>query len=88
MLSIAKRMDDHGANGQQNEVLKALLRFSGVERLFPERQRINNLVRYYEEVKRRITWLKQDPHYWLQFGMALLAHDEYLKSQRMTNCSL
>ncbi|REE19923.1 hypothetical protein B0G71_3040 [Paraburkholderia sp. BL27I4N3] len=83
LLAIAKRMDEHGASGQQNDILKALLRFSGVERLFPERQRINNLVRYYEEVKRRITWLKQDPHYWLQFGMALLAHDEYEKSQRM-----
>ena len=83
LLNIAKRMDTHGASNQQNEILKALLRFSGVERLFPERQKINNLVRYYEEVKRRITWLKQDPHYWLQFGMALLAHDEYVKSQRM-----
>ncbi|MFY3433070.1 SIR2 family protein [Achromobacter mucicolens] len=83
LLAIAKRMDEYGENGQQNDILKALLRFSGVERLFPERQRINNLVKYYEEVKRRITWLKQDPHYWLQFGMALLAHDEYEKSQRM-----
>ncbi|WP_159907584.1 SIR2 family protein [Caballeronia humi] len=83
LLAIAKRMDEHGASNPQSEVLKALLRFSGVERLFPERQRINNLVRYYEEVKRRVTWLKQDPHYWLQFGMALLAHDEYSKSQRM-----
>jgi hypothetical protein len=83
LLAIARRMDTHDASHQKNEVLKSLLRFSGVERLFPERQRINNLVRYYEEVKRRITWLKQDPHYWLQFGMALLAHDEYEKSQRM-----
>lgn len=83
LLSIAKRMDENGASSQQKEVLKALLRFSSVERLFPDRQKINNLVRYYEEVKRRITWLKQDPHYWLQFGMALLAHDDFIKSQRM-----
>jgi hypothetical protein len=83
LLMIAKRMDDNKSDNQHHDVLKALLRFSGVERLFPERQKINNLVRYYEEVKRRIPWLKQDPHYWLQFGMALLAHDDYPKSQRM-----
>ncbi|MDD0811998.1 SIR2 family protein [Curvibacter sp. RS43] len=83
LLMIAKRMDDNQSDNQYHDVLKALLRFSGVERLFPERQRINNLVRFYEEVKRRISWLKQDPHYWLQFGMALLAHDDYPKSQRM-----
>lgn len=83
LLMIAKRMDDNHSDNQQHDILKALLRFSGVERLFPERQRINNLVRYYEEVKRRISWLKQDPHYWLQYGMALLAHDDYPKSQRM-----
>ena len=38
-------------------------RFSGVERLFPEQQRINNLVRYYEKVKRTLSWLQSDPHY-------------------------
>lgn len=86
VLAIAKRMDNEASeNKQHKNILKAILRFSGVESLFPERQRINNLVRYYEEVKRRINWLKQDPHFWLQYGMALLAYDDYEKSQRMIN---
>ncbi|PYD85007.1 hypothetical protein DNF23_51285 [Pseudomonas syringae pv. pisi] len=84
ILAIAKRMDSQASqNNLHKLVLKAILRFSGIESLFPERQKINNLVRYYEEVKRRLPWLKNDPHYWLQYGMALLAYDEYTKSQRM-----
>lgn len=84
VLNIAKRMDEHAnENFQHRLILKAVLRFSGVESLFPERQRINNLVKYYEEVKRKIPWLQKDPHYWLQYGMALLAYDDYTKAQRM-----
>lgn len=84
ILLIAERMDQQASGrNQHRQILKAILRFSGVESLFPEKQRINNLVRYYETVKRRLPWLKSDPHYWLQYGMALLAYDEYAKSQRM-----
>lgn len=83
LLFIAKKMNENSGDEQQRDILKSLLRFSGVERLFPERQRVNNLVKYYEEVKRVVPWLKTDPHFWLQYGMALLAYDDYPKSQRM-----
>lgn len=85
LLEILKRLNsrDTTIEYQQHELVKALLRFSGVERLFPEHQRINNLVRYYERVKRTLPWLQGDPHYWLQYGMALIAYDNFSTAQRM-----
>lgn len=58
-----------------------LMRFSVVERLLPEKQRKQSLIRYYENLKREITWLKNDPHFWLQYGMAQLTHKEYSFAQ-------
>lgn len=84
LLEVLKRLNVRTVGeSQEHELVKALLRFSGVERLFPEHQRINNLVRYYEKVKITLTWLKTDPHYWLQYGMALISYDSFPTAQRM-----
>lgn len=85
LLAIVTKLNNNRHDRQQNDLLKSLLMFSSVERLFPEKQRINNLARYYEDLKRRVTWLKNDPHYWLQYAMALLAYDDFSKTQRMLN---
>jgi hypothetical protein len=58
-----------------------LMRFSVVERLLPEKQRKQSLIRYYENLKRELTWLQNDPHFWLQYGMAQLTHKEYTVAQ-------
>lgn len=62
-------------------IQKSLLRFSVVERLLPEKQRMQNLVRYYEHLKREVSWLKSDPHFWLQYGMAQLTYKHFDKAQ-------
>jgi len=88
LLDIQKRLNARTTGEQQQrELVKALLRFSSVERLFPENQRINNLVRYYEKVKITLKWLQSDPHYWLQYGMALIAYDSLETAQRMLDQS-
>ena len=88
LLDIQKRLDARmSGERQQHELVKTLLRFSSVERLFPENQRINNLVRYYEKVKITLKWLQSDPHYWLQYGMALIAYDSFETAQRMLDQS-
>jgi hypothetical protein len=57
LLKIVVAIDD-GVK-ELHEIQKSLLRFSVVERLLPNKQRIQNLVRYYENLKREISWLKK-----------------------------
>lgn len=84
LLDIVARLEEHAASDSQvRDLTKTLLRFSSVERLFPEHQRINNLVRYYEKLKIALPWLKRDPHYWLQYGMALISYDSFSSAQRL-----
>lgn len=82
LLGLAEKFDKLKDNGNtEKELFKSLLRFSFAERLMPERGKLNSLVKYYEELKVRVGWLKFDPHYWLQYGMARMNFGELDKAQ-------
>lgn len=67
---------------EKERVFKELLRFSNVERLLPDGPtKKANLLRYYEELKRRADWLKKDPHFWLQYAMTQMQYQDYVKAQ-------
>ncbi|MFP1736456.1 SIR2 family protein [Lonsdalea quercina] len=72
---------------ERRELQKAILRFSIVERLLPSSGRKSNLIRYYENLKRALPILKEDPHYWLQYGMAMLTYNDYAKAERYLTLS-
>lgn len=65
----------------QNKIFKATLRFSFVERLLPEANKKGNLRSYYENLKVTVSWLKKDPHFWLQYAMSNITFKEYGKAQ-------
>ena len=65
----------------ESKIFKSLLRFSFVERSIPDENKKSNLLRYYEELKVLIPWLKYDTHFWLQYGMANIMFNELLKAQ-------
>lgn len=79
LLKIVSHADNKF--GEITQIQKNLLRFSVVERLLPEKQRMQNLIRYYENLKREVLWLKNDPQFWLQYGMAQLTYKNYDKAQ-------
>lgn len=65
----------------QDKIFKAMLRFSFVERLLPESNKKGTLRNYYENLKVTVSWLKRDPHFWLQYGMSNITFKEYGKAQ-------
>lgn len=74
LLGLVEKYNRLKNNGStENELFKALLKFSFVERLLPKKNKLNSLLKYYEELKVRVDWLKRDPHFWLQYGMARMS---------------
>lgn len=65
----------------QDKIFKAMLRFSFIERLLPEENKKGNLRNYYENLKVTVSWLKNDPHFWLQYAMSNITFKEYGKAQ-------
>lgn len=82
LLSIAANLDrlsdrDH----DQNRVFKSMLKFSFVERILPRTTKVGNLTRYYEDLKIEVRWLRNDPHFWLQYAMSIMGYKNYPKAQ-------
>lgn len=83
LQKIAKRLDGYSRNDyEQKAIFKSTLRFSFVERIIPGESKKNSLKRYYEDLKISVPWLKNDPHFWLQYGMANITFKEYPKAQQ------
>lgn len=82
LLFIAEKVS---AFSQQDniykEILKNCLKFSVIERVLQDNKR-EKLINYYDKIKRIVTWLEKDPHYWLQYGMGYLSFKEYDKTEK------
>ena len=72
---------------EQSIIFKSTLRFSFVERMISDENKKGNLRRYYEDLKVSVPWLKNDPHFWLQYGMANITFKEYPKAQKFLDQS-
>lgn len=66
---------------KQEKIFKSTLRFSFVEQIISDDNKKNNIKTHYEELKTSVVWLKNDPHFWLQYGMAHILFKEYSKAQ-------
>jgi hypothetical protein len=83
LQKIAKKLDGYNRNDyEQMTIFKSTLRFSFIERIIPGESKKNSLRRYYEDLKISVPWLKNDPHFWLQYGMANITFKEYGKAQQ------
>lgn len=86
LQKIAKRFNEYSVKDyEQRTIFLATLRFSFVERLLSDTNKKGNLKRYYENLKVSVNWLKSDPHFWLQYGMANITFKEYSKAQQFLN---
>lgn len=86
-LEIAKRLDiyKNKKNSQQDKIFKSMLKFSFIETSLPEKHKLPNLRRYYQELKKTISWLEHDPHFWLQYAMCEIAIYDYNQAQKYLN---
>ena len=88
LQKIAKRFNHYESKDyEQSKVFYSTLKFSFVERLLSDTNKKGSLKTYYENLKVSVTWLKSDPHFWLQYGMAHIAFKEYGKAQQFLNQS-
>ena len=83
LQKIAKIFDSYDNKDYERGIIfKSTLRFSFVEQIISDDNKKGNLQRHYEELKTSVVWLKNDPHFWLQFGMAYIMFQDYPKAQK------
>lgn len=81
LLDIAVLLDKQ-ANiiDPDRRLLKTVLKYSTIERLLPQKLKIESLRGYYDSLKKKISWLVKDPHFWLQYAMCQISLGEYDKA--------
>lgn len=83
LQKVAKKFNRYASrDSDQDKLFKSVLRFSFVERLLSDANKKANLKSYYEGLKISVSWLKDDPHFWLQYAMANITFKEYPNAQR------
>lgn len=88
LQKIAQRLNGYSSKDyQQSIIFKSILRFSFIERLLSDTNKKGSLKKYYENLKVSVDWLKRDPHFWLQYGMAHITFKEYGKAQQFLDQS-
>ncbi|TKF33084.1 SIR2 family protein [Enterovibrio norvegicus] len=81
-LEMMERID--GSDDAHLEKLHAKLRtFGNIEKLIPQKQ--NSLNNYFVELKRKCTWLRYHPHYWVQYAMCRLSFGDTFSAQGHLN---
>ena len=82
LIHIVKNLDKYGsADKKLSDIKTQILRFSFIERALPEKNKKSNLNTYYDLLKQEVSWIKYDPHYWLQYAMAQITLNDYGKAQ-------
>jgi len=86
LLDLVGYLDALPENSKEknyDEMKKSLLRFSLVEKILPKKR--TEIKYYYEKLKERVKWLTNDPHYWVQYAMAMIPFKDYAPAQTFIN---
>ncbi len=84
-LKILVKLEQIGSSDidrYQKEIRVNLLKFNFIENILPRSKKRNMLVKYYESIKRELPRHEKNPHFWLQFGMAHIALEEYEDAEK------
>ncbi len=82
LLALATKYNNLKNNGTaEKSLFTSLMRFSFIERLLPQKGKLDSLIKYYEDLKVRVPELIHHPHFWLQYGMARMSSDQLDKAQ-------
>jgi hypothetical protein len=86
LLILAEKYDRVRDTGDiQYQIFLSLVRFSTVERMLPDEGKVNNLIRYYENLKIKVPRQISNPMFWLQYGMARISHNQLAEAQAHLN---
>jgi hypothetical protein len=86
LLELAEKYERIRDTGEiQYQIFLSLVRFSTVERMLPDDGKVNNLIRYYENLKIKVPRQLYRPMFWLQYGMARISHNQLPEAQAHLN---
>ena len=82
LVTMAKAIDKAGKYSETHrQLMRALMQFSTLQTLLPERQKRPATIRYYEGIKNLVA-CRRNPQFWLQYAIACLTLEELDRAEK------
>lgn len=82
LLKISNRVHElSNCSIKYNSIFKSLMRFSNVQRIFPEEGRKAGIMKYYEAIK-TLRQCRTHPLFWLQYAIAAIVVKDLYRAQK------
>ena len=82
LATMARKCDSFAnISDTHHDILLALMRYSMVQSLLPERQKRQAAIRYYEQIK-NLPHCRTNPQFWLQYAIACLTLEELDRAEK------
>lgn len=78
---VTQLVDFREADWRYEEAIPSILRFAVVTRIFRDKDRRSLVISLYERIL-DISFLREDPQFWLQFAMARMEDEDWLSAEK------
>jgi len=68
---------------EEKEINRSLMTFSTLSAIVPDKDKANSYIQFYERLKSEVPKVVNNPHYWLQYAMALMSGNKLPDAERI-----
>ena len=68
---------------EQNDVYRNIMTFGMIAAILPDEGKPNSYIEFYEKLKAQVPSVTTNPHYWLQYAMAIMSTDNLEDAERI-----
>jgi hypothetical protein len=85
MVRVIKKLDQNYSTQsfEEKEIYRSMMTFSTLSAILPDKDKANSYAHFYESLKSEVPFVVNNPHYWLQYGMALMSGNNLSDAERI-----
>ncbi|EII5831697.1 hypothetical protein LHP17_004431, partial [Vibrio parahaemolyticus] len=68
---------------EQKNIYSSMMKFSTISSILPDSDKPSCYIEFYEKLKRSVSGVTTSPHYWLQYGMAIMSTNNLEDAERI-----
>lgn len=75
LVRIAERLQKNRASQtrEESEIYRSIMTFGTISAVLPDENKSESYIEFYEKLKREVPYVIGNPHFWLQYAMAVMS---------------
>lgn len=87
LVRIAEKLQRNKGiqSSEENDMYRSIMKFGTISSILPDDDKPNCYIEFYEKIKREVPAVIGNPHYWLQYAMAIMTTDNLSDAEIILN---